>query len=284
MAHLDEIAMAVKQINDDGSLQVTALGGVNPVNFGMCPVDVMGDKQIMPGVLSFGSMHLTSQSSQGKDVQTGNVHWEDVHVVTRLSREQLAASGIRPGTRVVMSQHWRKPFHLPDATAAHFLDDRAPVAALLKVAAWVAKSRGELNADVYFAFTTMEEETNAGALFAAHHLPCQTAIAVEVGPIAEEYGTELTVNPIIVAGDEKGHYTRAVTDRLIAATQAAGYTPQVALLIDFASDASAILGSGAMGKAGCIAIPTENTHGFEIVLDAGIEACAQSLVRFLTQH
>ena len=284
MAHLDEIAMAVKLINDDGSLEVTALGGINPVNFGMCPVDVMGDKHIMAGVLSFGSMHLTSQSSQGKDVQTGNVHWEDVHVVTRLSPEQLAASGIRPGTRVVLSQHWRKPFHLPDATAAHFLDDRAPVVAVLKAAAWVAKSRGQLNADAYFAFTTMEEETNAGALFAAHHLPCQTAIAVEVGPIAEEYGTELTVNPIIVAGDEKGHYTRAVTDRLIAATEAAGYTPKVALLVDFASDASAILSSGAMGKAGCIAIPTENTHGFEIVLDAGIEACAKSLVRFLTQQ
>ena len=38
MAHLDEIAMAVKTINDDGSLEVVALGGINPVNFGMCPV------------------------------------------------------------------------------------------------------------------------------------------------------------------------------------------------------------------------------------------------------
>lgn len=67
MAHLDEIAMAIKKINDDGSLQVTALGGINPVNFGMCPVDIMGDKAVRPGVLSYGSMHMTGQSQQGKD-------------------------------------------------------------------------------------------------------------------------------------------------------------------------------------------------------------------------
>lgn len=203
-------------------------------------------------------------------------------MVTRLSKEELVESGIRPGTRVVMSQHWRKPFHLPDAVAAHFLDDRAPVAAVLAAIAQVAEARYQLTHDVYFAFTTMEEETNAGALFAAKHLPCTTALAVEVGPIAVEYGTELTAHPIIVAADEKGHYARSVTDRLMASTTNAGYVPQVALLVDFASDASAILSIGALGKAGCIAIPTENTHGFEIVLNEGISACTKTLVSFLT--
>lgn len=284
MAHLDEIAMAVQRINDDGTLQVTALGGINPVNFGMCPVDILGDVRACPGVLSFGSMHCTAQSRQGADVQSGNVHWEDVHVVTRRNRQELSEAGVRPGTRVVMSQHWRKPFALVDATAAHFLDDRAPIAAVLQAAPALASRRSELNGDVFLAFTTMEEETNAGALFAARHLPCRTAIAVEVGPTVEEYGTELSVNPIIVVGDEKGHYSRSVTDRLIAATRRADLEPQVALLIDFASDASAILSSGVLGKAGCIAIPTENTHGYEVVLNAAIDACAASLTEFLTDQ
>ncbi len=253
MAHLDEIAMTVKRIHEDGTLEVVALGGANPVNFGMCPVDILGDKQECPGVLSFGSMHLTADSRQGKDVQTGNVHWEDVHVVTRLSRDQLKAAGIRPGTRVVLSQHWRKPFPLHDAVAAHFLDDRAPVLAVLNVAAQLFARRLELTCDVYFAFTTMEEETNAGALFAVRRLPCRTAIAVEVGPVAQEYGTVLSANPIIVAGDEKGHYSRPVTDALISAVADAGYEAQVALLIDFASDASAILsiGDARQGRVHC---------------------------------
>lgn len=281
MAHLDEIAMAVKRVNEDGSLRVTALGGANPVNFGMCPVDIMGDALTLPGVLSFGSMHATSQSRHGANVQSGNVHWDDVHVVTRLSSHQIEEAGVRPGTRVVLSQHWRKPFHFEDAVAAHFLDDRAPIVAVLQVAAMLSERRDELFSDVYFAFTTMEEETNAGALFASRVLPCRTAIAVEVGPIADEYGTELSVNPIVVAGDEKGHYTRAITDALIRSSKACGYDPQIALLLDFASDASAILSVGTLGRAGCIAIPTENTHGFEIVLEGGIDACSETLLRYL---
>jgi putative aminopeptidase FrvX len=56
----------------------------------------------------------------------------------------------------------------------------------------------------------------------------------------------------------------------------------VALLVDFASDASAILSTGAIGKAGCIAILTENTHGFEIILNEGIDACASALFEFVT--
>lgn len=282
MAHLDEIAMTIKRINDNGTLEVVALGGANPVNFGMCPVDILGDTEKCPGVLSFGSMHLTAASKQGEDVQTGNVHWEDVHVITRLSPDQLKAAGIRPGTRVVLSQHWRKPFPLQDAVAAHFLDDRAPVLAVLNVAAQLSGRRSELKHDIYLVFTTMEEETNAGALFAARQLSCRTAIAVEVGPVANEYGTVLSANPIIVAGDEKGHYSRSVTDALIAAGRDAGYEPQVALLIDFASDASAILSVGELGKVGCVAIPTENTHGFEIVLKDGINACTSTLVQVLT--
>ncbi len=284
MAHLDEIAMAVKRIEDDGTLQVVALGGANPVNFGMCPVDIMGDHQVLPGVLSFGSMHQSAQSSQGADVNQGNVHWDDVHVVTRRSASQLAEAGVRPGTRVVLSQHWRRPFRLVDCTAAHFLDDRAPVVAVLQAAEQLAQCREHLSGDLYVAFTSQEEETNAGALFAAHHLPCRTAIAVEVGPVVAEYGTFLKADPIVVAGDQKGHYSRAVTDRLIEATRQAGYTAQVALLVEFASDASAILGSGALGRAGCIAIPTENTHGFEIVLDEGIQACARTLVCLLSDR
>jgi putative aminopeptidase FrvX len=43
MAHMDEIAMVVKRVETDGTLRVMALGGANPINFGVCPVDILGD-------------------------------------------------------------------------------------------------------------------------------------------------------------------------------------------------------------------------------------------------
>lgn len=281
MAHLDEIAMVVKRVEDDGTLKVVALGGANPVNFGVCPVEILGDEVLLPGVLSFGSMHETSGTKQGRDVLSGDVHWDDVHVITRQAKEFLDEVGVRPGTRVVFSRHWRAPWRVNDALAAHFMDDRAPVAALLLAAALVARQRDSLCQTVYFAFTTLEEESNAGAAYVAKSLPCETAIAVEVGPVAAEYATQLSVNPIINTGDQKGYYTRVVAQDLGAAAQRRGYSPQFALLEDFASDASAVMSMGTVARAGCIAIPTENTHGYEMVLDGAIEACAETLADYL---
>lgn len=281
MAHMDEIAMVVKSVNEDGTLRVTALGGANPVNFGMCPVDILGDKQIIPGVLSFGSMHATDNAPQGADVLSGDVHWNDVHVVTRSSLETLRTHGVRPGTRVVLSRHWREPFRVGDAIASHFLDDRAPMAAVIDSARQMSQCKNDLTCDVYFVFTTSEEESNAGAMFASANLPGDTTIAVEVGPVMEEYGTRLSIDPIINTGDEKGYYTRAVVTSLAAAAERCGYTPQYALLVDFASDASAVLSNGSSAKAGCLAIPTENTHGYELILDGAIQACSATLSEYL---
>lgn len=281
MAHLDEIAMIVKRVEDDGALRVVALGGANPVNFGVCPVDILAETTVLPGVLSYGSMHITNESPQGKDVQTGAVHWKDVHVVTRMSREQLREAGVRPGTRVVLSQHWRQPWRVGDAIAAHFLDDRAPLAACIEAAALLAARKAELGCDVYLVFTTMEEESNSGAMFAARTLPGDVTIAVEVGPVMPEYATQLSIDPVISTGDQKAYYTRSVAEQLHRAGVRCGYQPQFALLLDFASDASAVLAAGVCPQSGCIAIPTENTHGYEMILAEGIGACARTLTQYL---
>ena len=281
MAHMDEIAMVVKHVDTDGTLRVTALGGANPVNFGMCPVDILGDHQIIPGVLSFGSMHATGNAPQGADVLSGNVHWNDVHVITRCSVDTLHDYGVRPGSRVTLSRHWRAPFRVGDAIAAHFLDDRAPIAAVLHGAQCLDRRREELACDVYFVFTTLEEECNARAMYAARTLPADTTIAVEVGPVMSEYGTCLGVDPIVNTGDLKGYYTRSVVTGLAAAAQRCGYAPQYALLVDFASDASAVMSNGTSACGGCLAIPTENTHGYELIVDGAIEACALTLADYL---
>jgi putative aminopeptidase FrvX len=280
MAHLDEIAMLVKKVNDDGTLQVVALGGAQPISFGACPVDILSGSTL-PGVLSFGSMHNSGNTSQGRDVLAGDVQWADVHIVTRRSAKELTELGVRAGTRVVLSKHWRKPFQLPNAIAAHFLDDRAPLLATIKAAHGIARRRDQLKQDVWFVCTTLEEESNAGAMYAASHLPGDTTIAVEVGPVLAEYQTTFSADPIINTGDEKGYYSREIVDGLVSAAKRAGYSAQVALLLDFASDASAVMSSGISAKAGCIAIPTENTHGFEIIDHLGVEACAATLVEFL---
>lgn len=281
MAHMDEIAMIVKRVMPDGTLQVVALGGAQPICFGVCPVEILGDLGSFEGVLSYGSMHASQASRTGRDVLAGDVHWDDVHVVTRRSALELLEMGVRPGTRVVFARRWRAPLRINDAVAAHFLDDRAPLVAAIQAAERVRAKRAELPQDVWFVFTTLEEESNAGAMFAASRLPGDTTIALEVGPVLEEYETRLVADPIVNTGDQKGYYTPSVVMALMKAARRAGYDPQAALLVDFASDASAVMSSGIAAKAGCLAIPTENTHGLEVILEEGISACAATLAAFL---
>jgi putative aminopeptidase FrvX len=91
------------------------------------------------------------------------------------------------------------------------------MAAVIDSARRLSHRRNELTCDVYFVSTTSAEESNAGAMFASVTLPGDTTIAVEVGPVMDEYGTRLSVNPIINTGDERGYYTRDIMTCLAAA-------------------------------------------------------------------
>src|SRR5260221_299777 len=62
MVHMDELSMIVKRINNDGSLRVEPLGGILPSAFGQGPVEVMGDYEDVMGILSFGSLHTSTET------------------------------------------------------------------------------------------------------------------------------------------------------------------------------------------------------------------------------
>ena len=44
LAHMDELSMIVKRVEQDGTLHVTQLGTMYPGNFGLGPVSALGDR------------------------------------------------------------------------------------------------------------------------------------------------------------------------------------------------------------------------------------------------
>jgi putative aminopeptidase FrvX len=139
----------------------------------------------------------------------------------------------------------------------------------------------ELSRDVYLVCTVEEEVTCSGALFAAKELPGNEVIDLEVGPVASEYDTELNERPIVLYGDMRGFYSKSVADRLKLAVQEEGHRPQLALFENFASDASSVIASGNTSRAGALCIPTQNTHGFEIIHRSASPVAARVLTRYL---
>lgn len=282
MAHMDEIALIVKRVYGEGQLRVIKLGGVRPMSFGQCPVEILGDNAVVPGVMSIGSIHVTKETASLNQRSGGELDWEDMFITTRLTNEQLAAYGVHAGSRVVVGPYMRRLFEFEDCVAGHFMDDRALVLVGLETMRALAHQRRALTRDVYFICTVKEEVTNSGALYAAKTVPGDDVIALEVGPVAAEYDTHLCEAPIVLHGDMKGFYSKDLCDRLKAAAEVEGFTPQLALFENFASDASAVLSQGEACRAGALCIATQNTHGFEIIHKNAINAAARTLVRHLT--
>ena len=111
MAHMDELSMLVKRIDEDGTLHLTPLGTMYPGNFGLGPVAVLGQHTAVCGVLALGSEHTTQESPriwQTKPDQGDKaLDWPDVYVFTGLTRTELSHAGVAPGTRVCVDRSKR---------------------------------------------------------------------------------------------------------------------------------------------------------------------------------
>ena len=204
-------------------------------------------------------------------------------ITTRLTQEQLWERGVHAGSRVVVGQYMRRLFEFEDCIAGHFMDDRALILVGMEAMRALSEDRSGLTRDVYFIGTVEEEVTCSGAQYAAQNLPGDEVIALEVGPVAPEYNTELSERPIVLYGDMRGFYTKRVADELKRAVERVGFRPQLALFENFASDASYVLAAGNTSRAGALCIPTQNTHGFEIIHRAAVPAAAAALATYLRQ-
>ena len=101
-AHMDEIAMVIRGIEENGDLRATRLGGLYPAKLGEGPVDVLGSAEIVKGVLSFGSMHRPDAGQHA-------FSWESARIITGFSPRELAERGVQIGTAAVPSREVRGP-------------------------------------------------------------------------------------------------------------------------------------------------------------------------------
>jgi putative aminopeptidase FrvX len=284
-AHLDELSMLVKRVEDDGSLHVTPLGTMYPANFGLGPVAVLGDRRQLSAVLTVGSEHTTQESPRiwetKPDQGDKSLDWLHVYVFTGLTREAVLAAGVGPGTRVCIDRSKRTVVEFGDYLGSYFLDDRAALTAVALTAQTLHQRDVRPPRDVYFVLSTNEEIGGVGASFATRELPGDLTLALDVGPTEAEYGTTVAGGPIVAYSDALCVYDKPVADRLMDIADRLGHTPQAAVLGAFESDASQAKAKGLTPRAGLLCIPTLSTHGYEVIAREAIPSVAAVLTEFL---
>lgn len=287
LAHKDEIGTMVRKIDDDGKLWLEPMGGTVPWRYGEGPYDVLGDSEIVTGVLCVGSTHVSHLSPRIHKAKSERpVDWEICYLDCKLSREELAERGVRIGSPACVSRLRKQPLYLQDKfVGGYALDDKGALVSLLLAMRQIRESGRKPLQDVYFAATSIEEVGISGGSYVTRALTQRrtltTVIAAEVVPVAEEYPTVLDERPAILMKDAVFIYHPRLCRELLGTCDRLGLGHQEVVVRCFGSDTSSAVRYGLIGRAGCVGFATENTHGFEVAPVAAIENVGKLLAGYV---
>jgi putative aminopeptidase FrvX len=179
---------------------------------------------------------------------------------------------------MVIGKHRKHPVRLKNYIASYTLDNKASVAILLALAERVKQP----SVDVYLVASAKEEVGAIGALFFSQNQQLDAMIALEICPLSKEYPIEDGESPVIVSQDGYGIYDEMLNQELRDCAKQLDISVQLATISGFGSDASIAMKFGHVGRAACLAFPTQNTHGYEIAHLGAIANCIDLLQKFCT--
>ena len=260
-AHMDEIGMVVTTIEDDGSLRVTRSGGLYPWKLGEGPVDILGDRLPITGVLSMGSTHRP-------DAATMSVTWDDVSVVTGLKPDQLDDAGIRPGTPVSPNRSSCGPVIFGDPgdplVAAWTFDDRMGCVTLLRLLEALKVQEREPHYPTIVAFTVGEEVGGLGAKSLAFREKPEIFVSIDGSPTPAEAPLALDGRPAIWSKDRLAVYDQMLLRSFRLIGDQNEINVQTAAYLQAATDASLVHYAGLAPRIVCFGHVRENSHGYEV--------------------
>jgi len=240
LAHMDEVGLMVKHIDDEGFLYFELNGWIDPRVLLSEEVIIHTVKGRVKGIIGTKGAHLVSPEQMKLAVPLDNL-WIDVGAA---SRDQAAGLGIRPGDPVTFDRKFRE---LAGGRAqAKSMDDRMGIAALIGLMKSIEKEG--VDATVYGVGTVQEEVGARGAIASAYTIKPDIAIVMDTNfstdPITplKETGVEIGKGPTIRMMEMAwkaavGNLTpRFISDTMINAAEEEGIPYQIDA-VTFFSDA-----------------------------------------------
>ncbi|MDY2788777.1 MAG: M20/M25/M40 family metallo-hydrolase [Atopobium sp.] len=258
-AHLDTIGLIVRGFNDDGSLRVRQLGGINYHSIEgetvriHCRNGNVVDGQV---ICNKHSVHVFADC---RETPRDEDHMSISIIGDVKTADDARSLGITPGAVVAVDPHFVS--YDNGYMVGRYIDDKAAVAVLLDTLQWL-KQTGEVPAfDTLFAFPIFEEIGHGGAF-----VPDEVSeyVALDITLIGPDYdGDEHSVG--IIVSDARGPYDWELSNQLIGAAQnvcdAGKWNAQVCF--HYSTDASAAYCLGNNMKSGAFGMACLNTHGRE---------------------
>jgi putative aminopeptidase FrvX len=175
-AHMDEIGIMVKNIDDNGMMQCSLIGGVNPaVILGQHVHIHTRDGKTIHGVVTTSNLSDGWVKPQKKPIRS-----EDLLIDTGLTKAELEKRGVKVGCLVSPHQHLNF-LGSNEIISGKALDNRVGCFVLIQL----AKKLKEVQSDVYYVFTVQEEFGLFGSMMSAYKIEPEWAIAIDVTSTGE---------------------------------------------------------------------------------------------------
>lgn len=193
-AHMDEIGLMVKYIDDKGFIRFTFVGGVDRRILPTQEVIIHGRKNI-PGIIGNKPPHIQEPEERKKTVKV-----EDMFIDTGLAAQDVQKY-INIGDFITFK---RKPVELlNNCFSSNALDDRAGIAVMLSTLEELTKLKHDI--DIYTVATVQEEVGLRGAIVSSYGICPDIGIAIDVChgnmPDTPEYDTQkLGLGPALDLG------------------------------------------------------------------------------------
>ena len=279
VGHIDEIAVVVTHIGDDGLLAVRSLGGFDPRTVVAQRVEILARDGRVPGVVGARK----SKTKRGEDPKP--YEFSDLFVDIGARNAEDAKSRVRPGDAAVIAGG---PLELLNGrVASRSLDNRLGAYVALDVARRVAEAGGTPGDVAGLAVVQEEVGDFAGSRTAAFELEPAVAIAVDVthatdvrgGDPEDEGDHRLGGGPALMRGPSM--HPR-IFDLLSETAEAEGIAVSVEVSRGVTNtDADAMYLSRVGVATGLVSIPLRYMHTpVELVELADVENVIRLLVAF----
>ncbi|MEM1509682.1 MAG: M42 family metallopeptidase [Thermofilaceae archaeon] len=277
VAHMDEIGMVVRYIDEKGFIYLTPVGGVNPRVLPGARLLVKTVNGSLEGVVGEKPIHRMKDEERKKAPEL-----EELFLDTGLSAEEVKKA-VRVGDPVCFKPSFSK--FSKGIVTAKALDDRLGCLTLLLVAEELRTRKP--NVDLHLVFSAREEVGLEGARTAAYKIGPDIAVAVDVThagdtPVLSEKESPVKIGggPVVSRGTA---LDKKVSDALIRVAEILGLDYQLEAeggRTGTDIDAVRLVGEGI--RVGLVSLPLRYMHTpSEVGCVKDAESAAKLLAGFL---
>ncbi|MDI6859361.1 MAG: M42 family metallopeptidase [Methanocellales archaeon] len=278
-AHMDEIGLMVKYVDDDGFIKFVKVGGWFDQTLLNQRVILHTEKGMLTGVIGSKPPHRMKEEEKKKVIEADDMFID----VGATSKKDALKLGIRAGTSITIDRELRPLAN--DMVTGKAFDNRAGLVMLIE-----ALKRTNAEVTVHAVGTIQEEVGLKGAKTSAFGLSPDVAIATEITITGDHPGIEKKDSAIeigkgpsltVLDASGRGLITSEPVLRWLRETAEKNKIPyQLDVSSGGTTDATAIQLTKAGIPSGTVSLPTRYVHSpVEVISLRDLDRCAELIAR-----